>query len=96
LYGIAGLTNIFYKTYQRVPKGLARRGSTTVAKDRQQRQLKNQMTKLLILILILKIVVAVIVGIACGALILRFIFEVGATQISTNSRSQQWRARKFL
>jgi len=48
------------------------------------------MTKLLILILILKIVAAVVVGIACGALILRFIFEVGATQTSTNSRSQQW------
>jgi hypothetical protein len=47
------------------------------------------MTKLLILILILKIVVVVVVGIACGALILRFIFEVGATQ-TTNSRSQQW------
>jgi hypothetical protein len=46
------------------------------------------MTKLLILIL--KIVVVVVVSIACGALILRFIFEVGATQISTNSRSQQW------
>jgi hypothetical protein len=48
------------------------------------------MTKLLILILILKIAVVVVVGIACGALILRFIFEVGATQTSTNSRSQQW------
>jgi uncharacterized membrane-anchored protein YhcB (DUF1043 family) len=35
-------------------------------------------------------VVVVVVGIACGALILRFIFEVGATQTSTNSRSQQW------
>jgi hypothetical protein len=44
------------------------------------------MTKLLIL----KIAVVVVVGIACGALILRFIFEVGATQTSTNSRSQQW------
>jgi O-antigen ligase len=53
-------------------------------------ELKSQMTKLLILILILKIVLAVVVGIACGALILRFIFEVGATQTSTNSRSQQW------
>ena len=43
------------------------------------------MTKLLILILILilKIVVVVVVGVACGALILRFIFEVGATQTST-------------
>jgi len=38
------------------------------------------MTKLLILILILKIMAVVIVGIACGALILRFIFEMGATQ----------------
>jgi len=53
-------------------------------------ELKSQMTKLLILILILKIVLAVVVGIACGALILRFIFEVGATQTSTNSRRQQW------
>jgi hypothetical protein len=53
-------------------------------------KLKSQMTKLLILILILKIVVAVVIGIACGALILRFILEVGATQTSTNSRSQQW------
>ena len=51
-------------------------------------KLKSQMTKLLILIL--KIVVVVVVSIACGALILRFIFEVGATQISMNSRSQQW------
>jgi hypothetical protein len=42
-----------------------------------------------LLILILKIVVVVVVGIACGALILRFIFEVGATQTS-NPRSQQW------
>jgi hypothetical protein len=42
------------------------------------------MTKLLVLILILKIVVVVVVGIACGALILRFVFEVGATQTSTN------------
>jgi uncharacterized membrane-anchored protein YhcB (DUF1043 family) len=48
------------------------------------------MTKLLIFIFIIKIVVGVVVGIACGALILRFIFEVGATQTSTNSRSQQW------
>jgi hypothetical protein len=39
---------------------------------------------------LLKIVVVIVVGIACGALILRFIFEVGATQTSTNSRSQQW------
>jgi hypothetical protein len=54
------------------------------------------MTKLLILILMLKIVVAVVVGIACGALILRFIFEVGATQTSTNSNGQRWLARKFL
>jgi hypothetical protein len=41
------------------------------------------MTKLLIFILILKIVAVVIVGIVCGALILRLIFEVGATQTST-------------
>jgi uncharacterized membrane-anchored protein YhcB (DUF1043 family) len=41
------------------------------------------MTKLLILILTLKIVVVVVVGIACGALIVRFIFEVAATQTST-------------
>ena len=48
------------------------------------------MTKLLILILILKIVVTVVVGIVCGVMILRFIFEVGATQTFTNSRNQQW------
>jgi len=48
------------------------------------------MTKLLIPILVLKIVVALVVGIVCGALILRFIFEVGATQTFTNSRNQQW------
>src|SRR5262245_60063891 len=53
-------------------------------------KLKSQMTKLLILILVLKIAVVVVVGIACGALILRFIFEVGATQTTPNSRSQQW------
>jgi hypothetical protein len=46
------------------------------------------MTKVLILILILKIVVVVVIGIACGALILRFMFEVGATQTSANSRNQ--------
>ena len=40
------------------------------------------MTKLLILILILKIVAVVVVGIACGVMILTFIFEVGATQKS--------------
>ena len=95
MYGIAGLTNSFYKTYQRVPKELVRRGSTTVGSSKTTK-LKSQMTKLLILILMLKIVVAVVVGIACGALILRFIFEVGATQTSTNSRGQQWLARKFL
>jgi len=82
LYGIAGLTNIFYKTYQRT-----RRGSTMVPRIVNNNKLKSQMTKLLILIPILKIVVAVVVGIACGALILRFIFEVGATQTSTNSRN---------
>lgn len=48
------------------------------------------MTKLLIPILILKIVVVLVVGIVCGALILRFIFEVGAAQTFTNSRNQQW------
>jgi uncharacterized membrane-anchored protein YhcB (DUF1043 family) len=47
------------------------------------------MTKLLILILIAKIAAAVVIGIACGALILRFLFEVGATQTSTNLRSQR-------
>jgi hypothetical protein len=41
------------------------------------------MTKLLILILILKIAVAVVIGIACGVLILKLLFEVGATQTST-------------
>jgi hypothetical protein len=45
------------------------------------------MTKLLIFILILKIVAVVIVGIVCGALILRLIFEVGATQTSTPQSS---------
>jgi hypothetical protein len=45
------------------------------------------MTKLLILILILKIVAVVAIGIACGALILRLIFEVGATQTSTPQSS---------
>lgn len=53
-------------------------------------QNSSQMTKLLILILIVKIALVVVVGIACGALILRFLFEVGATQTSTNSRSQHW------
>jgi hypothetical protein len=60
------------------------KGSSTTNK------LKSQMTKLLIPILILKIVVLLVVGIVCGALILRFIFEVGATQTFTNSRNQQW------
>ena len=81
LYGIAGRA------------GVAAQGATGSSTTNK---LKSQMTKLLILILILKIVVAVVVGIACGALILRFLFEVGATQTSTNSRGQQWLARTFL
>jgi hypothetical protein len=48
------------------------------------------MTKLLVLILILKILAAVVVGIACAALILKFVFEVGATQTPTNSKNEKW------
>jgi len=68
----------------------ARRGGTRCRGIVNNNKLKSQMTKLLIPILILKIVVALVVGIVCGALILRFIFEVGATQTFTNSRNQQW------
>jgi hypothetical protein len=63
-----------------------------VAQSTMAQNSRAKMTKLLVLILILKIAVVVVVGIACGALILRFIFEVGATQTSTNSRGQQWPA----
>jgi hypothetical protein len=52
------------------------------------------MTKFFILILILKIVGVVIVGIACGALILRFIFEVGATQTSRQTFRPSQRGQK--
>jgi hypothetical protein len=75
LYGIAGRAGVAAQ---------GAKGSSTTNK------LKSQMTKLLIPILILKIVVVLVVGIVCGALILRFIFEVGATQTFTNSRNQQW------
>jgi hypothetical protein len=66
------------------PFAKAERGSTT--------KLKSQMTKLLILILILKIVAVVVVGIACGVMILTFIFEVGATQKSRQTFRPSQRA----